>query len=250
MSSAEVKHPDLTIAFLIAVSIFGLVLSTFFVLFPFPLEDDFAFRNLIVGSAFSMVCILGMFAALFPGHDSTIFKFRKSKAPKKRRIAIHETTYRAHHPICENYSTHILSIGKMKFCATCSGLLLGAAFVLVSTSLYFFVDLRLAEPVVLVWLGVAGVTLGFAQSALPNLSNGLTRFVASILFVVGTFLMLVSVDEAAKSISVDLFFVALSVLWILTKIGLSQRDHQRTCSHCSKDTCRYKKTQRQVRVLE
>ena len=241
MSPADVKHPDLTIAFLIAVSIFGLVLSTLFVLFPFTPEDDFPFRNLIVGSAYSGVCILGMFAALFPSWGSTMLKFRRSEEPKKRRIAIHETTFRAHHPSCENYSTHILNIGKMKFCATCSGLIVGAAFVLVGTGLYFFGGLLVGEPLILVWLGGAGVALGFTQSGVPNRSNGSTRFVASILFVVGTFLMLVSVNEAVKNISVDLFFVALSVLWILTKIGLSQRDHQQTCLQCSKEICRNKK---------
>jgi hypothetical protein len=242
MSSDNDKYPNLTLAFLIAVSIFGLVLSILFVVHPSTtLEDDFAFRNLTVGSAFSAVCILGILAALFPSSCSAIPKFRKRNRHGPGFPTIHETTLRAHHPSCENYSTHILSIGNMKFCATCSGLLVGATLVLFGSGLYFFGSLRIGEPSILVSIGAAGVALGLLQSALPKFSGGLTRFFASILFVVGTFLMLVSIDAAVKNTSIDLFLVALSVLWILTKITLSQRDHQRTCSECSVKSCRYNK---------
>jgi hypothetical protein len=79
------------------------------------------------------------------------------------------------------------------------------------------------------------------QSALPKLSTGVTRFFASILFVVGSFLLLVGIDGAVKNTSIDLFFVALSVLWIMTKIALSQRDHQQTCSQCTTESCRQDK---------
>jgi len=241
MNSVDVKHPNFFLAFLILVSIFGLMLSTFFVLYPSAPEDDFAYRNLTIGSAFGTVCVLGIFAAVFPSSCLAITQFWKRKRRDRRASNIYETTLRAHHPSCDNYSTHILRIGKMNFCATCSGMLVGATLVLFSTVLYFFGNLRIGDPSILVSIGVAGVATGLVQSALPKFSGGLTRFFASILFVVGTFLMLVSIDIVVKNTSIDLFFVALSVLWILTKITLSKRDHQRTCSDCSVKSCRYYK---------
>jgi hypothetical protein len=45
------------------------------------------------------------------------------------------------------------------------------------------------------------------------------------------------VEEAAKSLSVDLFFVALSVLWLATKMSLSQWEHRRICARCSLTSC-------------
>ena len=243
MNPVDVKHPNFFLAFLISVSIFGLLLSTFFVLKPYTLEDDFAYRNLTIGATFGAVCGLGTFAALFPGSCLSISHFWKRNRQVMRSSTIHETTLRAHHPSCENYSTHILSIGNRNFCATCSGLLVGASLALLGTSLYFFGNLRIGDPSTLVLIGAAGVALGLLQSALPKFSSGLTRFLASILFVAGTFLMLVSIDAALKNTSIDLFFVALSVLWILTKITLSQRDHQRTCSDCSVESCRYNKNE-------
>ena len=241
MNSVDVKNPNLVLVFLMSVSIFGLILSIFFVLHLSALEDGFAYRNLTIGSAFGAVCVLGILAALFPGFCLTIPQFWNRNKHDRHTLNIHETTLHAHHPSCENYSTHILRIGKMNFCATCSGLLFGATLVLFGTGLYFFGNLWIGDPSILVLIGAAGVGLGLIQSALPAFSGGLTRFFASILFVVGTFLMLVSMDAAVRNTSIDLFFVALSVLLILAKITLSQRDHQRTCSDCSVKSCRYKK---------
>jgi len=249
MSSIDVKHPNLVLAFLISVSIFGLVLSTFFVFNTSTLEDDFAYRNLVIGSAFAAVCLLGIFAALFPSSCLTLPQFWKSNRQDRSTLNIHETALRSHHPFCENYSTHILSIGNMKFCATCSGLLVGAILALLGTGLYFFGSLSIGDPAILVLTGAVGVSLGLLQSALPKFSGGLTRFFASILFVVGTFLMLAGIDMAVKNTAIDLFFIVLSVLWILTKITLSQRDHRLTCSMCSEKSCRYNKKEDSLRFV-
>ena len=239
MNSVDVKHPNFFLAFLISVSIFGLILSTFFVLHPSVLEDNFAYRNLSVGSAFGTVCFLGILAALFPSSCLTIPQLWKKNKHNRHTSNVHETNLRAHHPSCENYSTHILRVGNINFCATCSGLLVGATLVLFGTASYFFGTLRISNPSLFVLIGAAGVALGLLQSALPTFSGGFTRFFCSILFVAGTFLMLVSIDTAAKNTSIDLFFIALSALLILTKITLSQRDHHRTCSDCSVKSCGY-----------
>jgi len=237
MKSDSGKHYNLTMLFLIAVSIFGLVLSLFFVVYPSKLEDDFKFRKLTVGSAFGAVCVLGIFAALFPSSCSAIPNFKKRSRYKQSNPTMHETTLRAHHPSCADYSTHILCIGNRKFCATCSGLLVGATAVLIGTGLYFFGNLGIGESFLLVSVGTCAVIFSLLQSALPKLSNGFTRFFANVIFVVGCFLMLVGIDQTAKNTSIGLFFVALSVLWILTKIAFSQLDHQRICSQCSTESC-------------
>lgn len=241
MRLTDFKHSNLTLAFLMAVSIFGLVLSILVVVNPSSVEDDFSFRNLTVGSAFCALCILGIFAGVFPSLSSGNRTFEKRNGYYQNANAIHETTLRAHHPSCENFSTHILNVGNMKFCATCSGLIVGATIVLFGTGLYFFGNLHIGEPFTLVSVGAAGVISSLLQSALPKFSGGFTRFFASTIFVIGCFLMLVSINERTKNTSVELFFVSLCVLWIFTKIALSQRDHQQTCLHCSTESCRHYK---------
>lgn len=238
MSSESKKHYNLTVLFLMSTSIFGLFLSLFFVVYPPILEDDWPFRNLTVGSAFCAICILGIFAAVFPGSCSTIPNFGKRNRGDESQPVIHEKTLRAHHPSCENYSNHVLRVGNREFCATCTGLLVGASAVIIATIIYFFGGFRVGEPYILVSGGASAVIIGLLQSALPKSSNGYTRFFASVIFVVGCFLMLVSLDEAVKSIAIDLFSVALSILWIMTKIAFSQWDHHETCSQCSTGSCK------------
>lgn len=241
MNREKRKNPSLVTIFLISVSMFGLLLSNFFVLNPPKLDYDFAYRNLMIGVIFNTICILGILAALFPSSCLEMPQFLKSSKPQRGQLNIHKKTLRAHHPTCENYASHVLSIGNLDFCATCSGLLVGAIIAIIIASLYFFEGLILNSPTALMLAGTTGVALGLIQSALPKFSGSLTRFVASILFVMGTSLMLTSIDAATNNILIDIFFVFLSLLWIITKISLSQRDHKLTCSNCSMKSCTYNK---------
>lgn len=243
MCAVSSKPCNLTLLFLVSVSIFGLLLSIVFAVYPPKLEDDFAFRNLAVGSAFAAVCVLGIFAVFYPNPCSRILNFEKRDGYAAGSRRGHESALRGHHPTCEGYSTHVLCIGNKRFCATCSGLLVGAIVVLIGIGAYFFGNLRIGEnPFTLVSMGAVGLVLGlFYPSVTPRFGNGFTRFFAGILFAVGSFLILVGIEEATANTSIDLFFVALSVLWILTRISLSQWEHQRTCSHCSLVSCTIKK---------
>ena len=245
MRPVSSKPRNLTLLFSVSVSIFGLLLSIVFAVYPPKLEDDFAFRNIAVGSAFAAVCVLGILAVLHPDSCSGILNFEKRDRYEHSSRRAHEPALRGHHPACEPYSTHVLCIDDRRFCATCSGLLVGATVVLVGIGMYFFGNLRIGEkPFILVSVGAIGLVLGLFYPCIPRFSNGFTRFFASILFAVGSFLILVSMEEAAANTSIDLFFIALSVLWILTRISLSQWEHQRTCSQCSLVSCTVQKEKR------
>ena len=220
MSDVDFKHQKTVLAFLIVVSLFGVILSSSFAFYPVEFGDDFAFRNLVVGSAFFVICVLGILAALFPSSCLAVPSFWKSIRREGAASNMHQESFRAHHPSCENFSSHILRIGRLELCATCSGLAVGAAVVLIGTVLYFFGAFSAGVPSILVLIGAVGVILGLLQSALPRFSKGFTRFFASIFFVVGAFLMLTGVDEALGSTSIDLFIVTLSVLWIMTKMAI------------------------------
>jgi hypothetical protein len=242
MCAVSGKSRNLTLLFLVFVSLFGLFLSIVFAVYPPKLEDNFAFRKAAVGSAFAAVCVTGIFAVLYPNSCSRILGFEKRDRNDRSPRRAHELALRGHHPTCEGYSSHVLCIGERRFCATCSGLLVGAIVVLVGIGLYFFGNLRIGDPpFILVSVGAVGLALGLFYPLMPRFRSGFIRFLASIPFAVGSFLILVSIEEAAANTSIDLFFVALSVLWIFTRVSLSQWEHQRTCSQCSLTSCTVKK---------
>jgi len=234
MASPNHKLRYLTLVFLVSVSFFGLILAVFLTFHPPISEEDFVWRKPVVGSAFGAVCVLGILAVFFPNLCSRFFGFKRSSSTSHTITS----TLLGHHPVCGRFSTHVFRLGDRMFCATCSGLFLGALIVLVGLAFYFFGNWQigqLAFPAVLV--SAAAVVFGLLQSPLPILQNSIIRLFSSTFFVAGTFLILVGMEELAHSVSVDLFLILLSVFWLVTRISLSQWDHERICSKCTLDSC-------------
>ncbi len=228
-----------TLLFLIAVSFFGLALAAVLVVYPLAAQDDFALREPVAGSALAVVCVLGIFAVLYPDSCAGIAGFKRQGETVHSFSGSRVKVLRGHHATCKPYVTHVLRIGNRVFCASCSGLLVGAVIVLVCIGLFFFGGLRISEEAfVPVLVGAVGVAAALLYPVVPvKLQNGFTRFLVGVLLPVGSFLVLAGVDEAAKSLSVDLFFVVLSVLWLTTKMSLSQWEHRKTCTECSLGSC-------------
>jgi len=210
--------------FAISVSIFGLFTVLIIGINPPMIYGSFFWRKPLIGSIFSLICILGIFAALFPKQCSQTFHFRKENMNLTHRI--HATS---HHPNCGKFSAHVIHVRNHALCAACTGLLLGATIALAGTAFYFFDGWNVEDvsfPAVLI--GVAGIVLGFLQLKF----KGFVRLILNMFFVLGAFLILIGIDELSESLFVDFFLAALIVFWILTRIQLSQWDHWRICSNC------------------
>jgi len=249
MASPNHKLPNLTLLFLVSVSSFGLILTILSALHPPISQENFFWRKPIVGTTYSVVCVLGILAVFFPKPCSKFFDAGKREKRQnrffgfKRNVSISHTTastLRGHHPLCGHFSAHVFRLGSRIFCATCSGLFLGALIALVGVTLLFFGNWQMGQNVFLmVLVGAVGVALGLLQSPLPILQNSIIRLFSSIFFVVGTFLILIGIEELAHNTSVDLFMVVLSVFWLMTRISLSQWDHERICSKCTSGSCNF-----------
>jgi len=213
------------IIFAISVSIFGLLLIILFALNPPMPRENFSWRKPLVGTVFSLICIFGIIAAIFPKQCSHTFDFRKASP----NSSSHQISIKAHHPDCEEFSTHVIYVGNRTFCAACTGLLLGAVIALGGTMFYFFGGWHIEMVSSLtVLIGIVATILGFFQLKF----SGYTRFMLNTCFVLGAFLILVGIDGLAESLFVDLFLLALIFFWIFTRIELSRWDHWRICSNC------------------
>jgi len=247
MSTPKHKLHNFTLLFLVSVSFFGLILTVLLALYPPNSQEDFAWRKPLVGSTFGVVCVLGTLAVFFPNTCSRFFDIGKREKSQnrflgfKRKVPISHTTsstLHGHHPLCGRFSAHVFRLGSRIFCATCSGLFLGALIVLTGVAIYFFGNWWMGQNAFLaVLVGTVGVILGLLQSPLPILQNSVIRLFSSAFFVVGTFLILIGIEELVHSVSVDLFFIVLSVFWLFTRISLSQWDHERICSKCTLVSC-------------
>lgn len=216
---------DSILLFNVSISIFGIVFVLLLAFNPPPIYGNLFWRKPLVGLIFSVTCIFGIFAALFPESCSQVFHFRREKMKFHSR----QTNATAHHPDCKEFSAHVIHISGHTFCAACTGLLLGALIAIIGTVFYFF-DGWQAEgfSLPLVVVGVIGVALGFIQLKF----KGFFRLILNTLFVLGASLILVGIDELTKSLFVELLLAVFIVFWILTRIQISQWDHWRICSNC------------------
>jgi hypothetical protein len=191
---------------------------------PPTVNESFLWRKPLIGSIFSLICISGILAALFPKQCSQTFHFQKGNM----NLSSHKVNTTSHHPDCGRFSAHTIRIGSHTLCAACTGLLLGALVALVGTASYFFSDANLEVGFTGVLIGAVGIVLGFLQLKF----RGFIRLILNMFFVVGAFLILVGIDQLTESVFVDFFLVALVAFWILTRIQLSQWDHWKICSSC------------------
>ena len=221
--------------FLVCMSLFGVLLSMLLAVFPPSLQEGFGWRKPVVGSAFGLLCVLGVLAAFFPKQCTNVLNFGKERGP-----ALHgDSELGGHHPHCENFSPHVFQIENRKLCVACAGLTVGGLLALSGTFLYFFVGWRVDQSYVLMVLaGLLGVTLGLFQF---RVRQRVVRFSLNAGFVLGSFWGLVGIDGLLQSVVADLFLVALIVFWLFTRISISQWDHERICWICDVAACEFRK---------
>jgi hypothetical protein len=232
------ERNELFLTFLICVSILGIFLSVLFTFYPGGAQDHFGLRKPVIGSTFCALCLLGILASIYPKSCSRVFSFDKDAKGQNASNAWEGLSLRGHHPACGKFSAHVLAVDNRVLCATCTGFSVGAAVCLVGVGMFFFGPVSFGpRPLIPVAVGVFGVVLGLFHSVLPGFRRGLSRFIASAFFALGSFLILASAEDAAHNTSIDLFIVLSCVLWLITDTALSRWDHRRICAKCPSVLC-------------
>lgn len=233
------RYINYEIKYHLLVSFVGLFLIVLLTVFPPKFAGDLSWRKLVVGSVFGSICILGILAVFSPNQCLKFFKSGK-KEKIDRLVLTNIVSHRisngleGHHPTCGKFAAHIFRIKSRTFCAACLGLLFGGLLALVGATVYFFGNCSFTEySLLMILLGIMGVVFGLFQFKFKNF----IRLSVNIIFVLGTLSILIAIDELVKSLFVDLFVVCLVVFWLLTRILLSQWDHERICSDCEIRNC-------------
>jgi len=224
-------------------SFVGLFLVVVFVYFEPPVSGTIPWRKPLVGAAFGIVCILGIFAGIFPSKCSSTFHFRRGKQandqnstllPKKSQALL----FRGHHPNCGNFGPHVFRVGNAVLCAGCIGLVIGAAVSVVGVAVFFFGEVSCWPSCYLIfWVGFVGASCGLLQYHLFSLGRSSIHLFVNAFFVFGVFMLLVGVDSIVQNAVIDFYLVTLSLFWVYTRIVLSQFDHRKICAACVVEEC-------------
>lgn len=230
------RYPNVAyfMIFALGVSLFSLFILLMLASHPPAIYESFLWQKPMVGLIFSLICVLGMFAAVFPSKCSGDNHLRR----RDEKISSDTVTITlvGHHLDCSEFSSHVIDIHNRKLCAACTGLFIGASISLIGAIIYYFFGWNIGgSGLTMVYVGTVGVILGFLQLRF----RGFCRLALNILFVLGAFLILTGMDVRTQSLLIDLFVLFLVVFWIWTRIILSRWDHWRICTEC-KLKCKYK----------
>jgi len=214
--------------FLVAVAVFGLALVPVLLFQPNLQGYMTPLRRPIVASSYTVICVLGIVAVFYPGKCRLMFQ-KPNAANDLSKPASNEMSLRGHHPDCEKFSANRITIGNSVFCASCSGLLIGAIAALVGIAAFSWGLLDFAvENLWGLALGEALMLVGLAQIKM----GGYLKMAVNALFVVGSFVCLVMADLFGQSLPVDLFVLGLIVFLLWLRILLSEWNNDRICLKC------------------
>ncbi len=221
---------NLTLGFMIASSIFGSLVILLMAIYPPMTMQDNLWRKPFVGSIFFLICAGGSLVAISPRKCSMTHETRMVKALMDSDVKTDfPVSSEGHHPDCGRFSAHTIRFKGNSYCAACTGLLIGSVAAMIVTALYFFFGLNAGSvSFAAVLVGQLGLASGLIQFKLKNW----TRSAANLLFVLGSTFMLIGVDQLLGSMFVDIYVSGLIVLWILTRVMISQSDHSRICLSC------------------
>jgi hypothetical protein len=236
MTTDREKHVAY-LAFLLIVSVVGLVISTSLLTNPpffFSAPD---YRRILMTLVYDAVCIAGMLAVLFPvtcsralagstgTHLASIESAQALGIRATRLLGL--TIIHGHHLSESELKKHELLVKGRSFCATCYGSLTGAVISLIIITAFTVSGwpgwIRIYSVYGAYYVGVAAVITGLLQPLITDV-DAKTRFASAFVFVVGTSLILLATELLAANLLADLFVVLLVVFWLLSRISLSNRN--------------------------
>lgn len=225
------KHKKLNTLYFFITSISGLFILLFLVFYTSRGIEPV--QELMIFAFFILICLIGMLAAVSPSACNAI-----TKKPVKDDSS--EKKYKGHHPECDEFESHTFNIGKKKLCAGCSGLFTGAAFAVAATIIIIWYGIPISSNMTEFYAGFFMVLVSFTGIYFWRRSISVARFTFNLVLVVGSFLILLALAGLKSNLSVQVYYLFLICMWIITRISISEFVHQRVCEDCGVElSCSY-----------
>lgn len=207
--------------FSIIISFLGLFLLLFFI-FTTPAVP---YTGKLILVSFILICVLGGLAALYPSQCAGIFIGKKEALSGKN-----ESRMKGHHPDCEQFQEHILFISGERYCAGCTGLLLGALVAIFGILLYYLYPFSFNGKITVI-IGAGTVFLSLFILFLNKAPAGV-KFTANFFLVFGSLLILLGMINLKTGLIFQLYFLILILVWIASRSELSRKNHAQICGDC------------------
>lgn len=243
-------------------SFLGLLFLVFLLVWIPPSPDIFNLQKTLIFSLFSLICFLGMIAAFYPASCSRSFIRREenelsndyehkldycqsdlSKGGRNKLSLgveykkIFSTEFKGHHPVCGEFASHTINWQGKKYCAGCTGLIVGAILTMTGSLIYILsVGLDTKYGVFFLIIGLGCVFISLMQMFVLKIQHNLLKFFINIILVIGSLLILIGLDTMINNLFIEFYFLILIIFWILARTRISQQDHGTICKNCKKQS--------------
>jgi len=187
-------------------------------------------RLLIVGIA-TIGCLSGVSLAFRPGwYRKPLHRTHSNNTnTKKIRNRI------GHHPDCNRFRNHTVTINNKKICSGCLGLALGAVIAIILMIGYLFVDIPRSTEIYFLFIISGLVIISFVYIEILLAKRSTIIHIVSNIFLMLSFLLLtIGIFEITGNRMYGIVTVILSFLWLDTRIQLSKWHHTIICQNCEK----------------
>lgn len=221
--------------FLILTSFLGLIFLMAMYLWIPSSKSYYYFQKPLILSIFILICILGIIAAIYPSKCKRLMEFGGNDNKDEKNLKKGEIRFEGHHPDCGKFESHTLLIKGKKYCPGCTGLSIGAFMAILGILIYYFFNFPAIYLEVSFWIGMCTVFLALFLIIFLDLGNKL-KLTANLALVLGSLLILMGIDTVKKNITIEFYFIILVVFWILTRISISEINHELICQDCREES--------------
>jgi len=188
--------------------------------------------SIVIWALFVSLCLLGAVATLLPHRCSPSRALPRDLDPSKFTVVLGVRLHHGHHISCNHFQGHEYDIQGRSFCASCTGMLVGALAAASVATLHFFYGWNPGG--VFGYMGLGCVVLGLVYIPLRIASGAILRSLINALFVLG-FSLILSVVDVSGNAAFDLVVIGLSVFWMFTRIQLSSWSYDKFCDECGEE---------------
>lgn len=219
---------DLTSIYYTSVSFLGILFLILMIIWIPPSKTIPNYQKPLIYSVFFIICFSGMIAALYPSTCSQFFLTGTDKDKNKNLMK-----FEGHHPVCGEFNSHTFSLRGKKYCAGCTGLIIGTVLAMVGTVIYYlYGDLGVEKGLLLLSVGLGAVFFSLLQIIFLKMQNNLVKLFSNMILVIGSLLILIGINATTNNLFTELYFLMLIVFWILARIKVSSWDHDVICRNC------------------
>lgn len=195
------------------------------------------YDRVLIGGLFIICCLFGISLAFYPGWYKKISKSIKNILNKKdEKIALRKR--KGHHPDCDEFKDHVVRLNNKVLCTGCLGLAVGSISSIFLMLVYLVIanEKTLIVLYLLIFLGLVLIAFNFIE-IMFQVGHKIIHIFSNIFVIVGFLLIVIGVFEITGSKTYAIISIIFSVLWLYTRIQLSNRRHSIICSKC-KEKCK------------